>query len=93
MDRKEYGEYIVNKIIEDYKRSDEFKKDAQDYVKSSIIIQLNWQEGDAANVLSGSKMTQEDQDRFMINMQHYKGMRETLEALYSLTFKKEQDGE
>ena len=93
MDRKEYGEYIVNKIIEDYKHSDEFKKDAQDYVKSSIIMQLNWQEGDAANVLSGSQMDKVDQDRFMANMQYYKGMRETLETLYLLTFKKEQDGE
>ena len=41
MNRKEYGEKIVNEIINDYKLSNDFRDDAVDYVYKEIFNKLN----------------------------------------------------
>ena len=83
MDRQKYGEMMVNQIIEDYKLSDDFKRDAVEYVYRNIINHMNYREGHTADILATSNFSEEAQNEFMNSMAKFKGLKNSLNTLFS----------
>lgn len=86
MDRQKYGEMMVNQIIEDYKLSDDFKRDAVEYVYRKIMEHTNFSEAHTADILTTSNFSEEARNEFMNSMAKFKGLKNSLNTLFNDTF-------
>lgn len=89
MDKNKYGEIIVNQIINAYKNSEEFTRDASDFMRNwltSIINAKTAQAGDTfvLETSGGKTITEEAQNEFMSRMSKYKELKTKLDDLYEL---------
>jgi len=86
MDKKEYGEKIVNEIINDYKLSKEFHDDAVDHVWKEIFNKLNEIGSQLGHDFCYNKTI--DQDEFLKGMEKNIHYREILDELMLIAFNK-----
>lgn len=86
MNRKEYGEKIVNEIINDYKLSNDFRDDAIDYVYKEIFNKLNEICAQVGHDFMYNHTI--DQDTFMERMKNNTHLREVLDEFMKIGFDK-----
>lgn len=96
MDRKKYGEIIVDQIINDYKSSKEFSDDARRFVYRWLTCILNYKTADLGNCfVNGLNDTmivpEENQQKFMEGMKMYNDLRENMDKLFDLMDTDEAD--
>ena len=89
MDRKKYGEIIVDQIINDYKSSKEFSDDARRFVYRWLDIILNFKIaglGDnlARNLEGKNEVTEEEKNKFIVGMAEYGRLKENMDKLFDL---------
>lgn len=86
MDRKKYGEIIVDQIINDYKNSKEFRDDARHFLYRWLTCILNYKTADLGNCfvngLNGTMtVPEENQQKFMEGMDKYNDLRAKMDEL------------
>ena len=96
MDRKKYGEIIVDQIINDYKSSKEFSDDARRFVYRWLNIILNYKSaglGDniVRNLEGKNEVTEEEKNKFVAGMAEYNRLRENIDKLFELMNTDEAD--
>ena len=89
MDRKKYGEIIVDQIINDYKNSSEFRDYARDFIYRWLTIILNFK---TANL--GDSFVQKSTDclelpedvkkEFLEGMTKYNDLRAKMDELFDM---------
>ncbi len=89
MDRKKYGEIIVDQIINDYKSSKEFSDDARRFVYRWLDIILNFKIaglGDnlVRNLEGKNEVTEEEKNKFIVGMAEYGRLKENMDKLFDL---------
>ena len=91
MDRKKYGEIIVNQIINDYRNSKEYRQDAANYIYRWLTCILNYKTADLGNMFTkglNDTMTvpEENQQKFMDGMEMYNDLRAKMNTLFKMLF-------
>lgn len=89
MDRKKYGEIIVDQIINDYRNSKEYRQDATNYIYRWLTCILNYKTADlGSNFVNGLNDTmtvpEENQQKFMDGMEMYNDLREKMNTLFKM---------
>lgn len=89
MDRKKYGEIIVDQIINDYRNSKEYRQDAANYIYKWLTCILNYKTADLGNNfvngLNGTMtVPEENQQKFMEGMEMYNDLREKMNTLFKM---------
>lgn len=96
MDRKKYGEIIVNQIINDYRNSKEYRQDAANYIYRWLTCILNYKTADLGNCFVNGlndtmKVPEENQQKFMDGMEMYNDLREKMNTLFKMLFDESAD--
>lgn len=92
MNKAKYGESIVNQIIDAYRNSDEFKKDAVEFVKHEITNEINAIGANAFYRFAEEVKAMGDAEVIPLNadlcdsVENTKVQREWLDALFEMTF-------
>ncbi|MBP5722184.1 MAG: hypothetical protein J6X18_01180 [Bacteroidales bacterium] len=99
MNREKIGSMIVDEIISAYKNSEDFEKDAVEYVKKTILYELNainsqagceffsfMKGSDRIKVVKELKKTDERSQKLIETLEKTKRLKETVEELFQLTF-------
>ena len=94
MDRKKYGEIIVNQIINDYRNSKEYREDAANYVYRWLTCILNYKTADLGRMFEFSlkhnadhiAVSEENKQKFMDGMEKYNDLREKMNTLFNMLF-------
>lgn len=88
MDRKKYGEIIVDQIINDYKNSAEFRDDAARFMYRWFMQILNYKTaslGDSfVQTINGAYDQEDAKKMFMEGMEKYNDLKAKMDMLYDL---------
>lgn len=92
MDRKKYGEIIVDQIINDYKNSKEFRDDAIAFIFKWLTNIINYRIANVGLDLSLSNLDKEAQKEFIKGMEKNNDLKEKIfDAYHLLTSEENQD--
>ena len=89
MDRKKYGEIIVDQIINDYKNSAEFRNDAARFMYRWFMQILNYKTASLGDLfvqtIENKFVVPEDSKKnFMEGMEKYSDLKAKMDMLYDL---------